>query len=186
MDGSFIRRMRISCRGISPVPQGTDIIVKGLAEASPYSGGCGGSRAGRARYSRPADPAADTGPLAVRLPFCAHVQGRGTTMCPGPVHVEQSVKTPTLIPSLTKPEPSEAGPVLRGGATKRYKVFGASQQTDAGNVVSTVCSDDGGGGGSRTPVRKRFSRNLSVRRRLLRPCGHFPSRRASRHARPVR
>ena len=40
----------------------------------------------------------------------------------------------------------------------------------------------GGGGGCRTPVRKRFSRNFSVRRRLLRPEGRFPFREASRHA----
>ena len=44
----------------------------------------------------------------------------------------------------------------------------------------------GGGGGCRTPVRKRVRRNLSVRRRLLRPEGPFPSRLASRHALPVR
>ena len=44
-------------------------------------------------------------------------------------------------PPRPKSEPSEAGPIWKGGATKRYKVFGASPQTDAGNVVSAVCSD---------------------------------------------
>ena len=32
-------------------------------------------------------------------------------------------------------------PIWKGGAKSRYKVFGASPQTDAENVVSTVCSD---------------------------------------------
>ncbi len=32
-------------------------------------------------------------------------------------------------------------PIWKGGATKRYKVFGDSPQTDAENVVSAVCSD---------------------------------------------
>ena len=36
MDGSFIRRMRISCRGTSPVPQGTDIIEKDLPKQVPF------------------------------------------------------------------------------------------------------------------------------------------------------
>ena len=42
-----------------------------------------------------------------------------------------------------KSEPSEAGPILEGGATERYKAFGASPQTDAGNVVSAVCFPSG-------------------------------------------
>ncbi len=44
-------------------------------------------------------------------------------------------------PPRPKSEPSKAGPIWKGGATKRYKVFGASPQTDAGNIVSAVCSD---------------------------------------------
>ena len=32
-------------------------------------------------------------------------------------------------------------PIWKGGAAERYRVFGASPQTDAGNDVSAACSD---------------------------------------------
>ena len=53
---------------------------------------------------------------------------------------------------------------------------------EAGNKKSerTICSPlrDGGGGGNRTPVRKRFNRTYSGRRRLF----AFPRPGANRHA----
>lgn len=81
------------------------------------------------------------------------------------------------LSSPSESEPSEAGPIR-----KRRK---SRESSSSGACAAAKHSRDfrrGGGGGCRTPVRKRLSRNFSVRRRLLRPEGPFPSPEASRHA----
>ena len=65
----------------------------------------------------------------------------GRPLASGGDFVETRLRDQKRPPPRPKSEPSEAGPIWKGGATKRYKVFGASPQTDAGNAVSAVCSD---------------------------------------------
>ena len=66
---------------------------------------------------------------------------KATPFCGSGDFDETRLRDQKRPPPRPKSEPSEAGPIWKGEATKRYKVFGASPQTDAGNVVSAVCSD---------------------------------------------